>query len=322
MVTSLNMETRSSVAQSRKSGRSRIRLLMTVLTLTVFLIFGAVAFILLFSSQNRLAHKSKDELIQMVCQDASSSANSLMPFVEPLFFKNGTDNAAFQRDLPKILAKELTDGQEAADEALKKIVDDGLLNAKYVLVIHPPEPPITDTTDVVLSSDESLVYHWPVPDDLMEGISGDAQYIYKPNGIPDLGIEKDGVYIIAARYPGLTSGVMNGVIGVTSIEDRVAEIDSFLASEQKSSRLAFALVMLGCLIVVFLITYVILSRLIRKRITKPIDELAVAAADVMEGKLDVDIKVNSGGDFEVLEQAFKEMVDSVHMMIERSTEEE
>lgn len=155
----------------------------------------------------------------------------------------------------------------------------------------------------------------------MEGISGGAQYIYKPDGIPDLGIEKDGVYLIAARYPALTSGVVNGVVGVTSIEDRVAEIDAFLASEQKSSRLVFALVMLGCLIVVFLITYFILSRLIRKRITKPIDELAVAAADVMEGKLDVDIKVNEGGDFEVLEQAFKEMVDSVRMMIERSTDE-
>lgn len=315
-------ESSSKNVSSRKSGRSRIRFLMTVLILAVFLIFGAVAFLLLFGSQNRMASKSKDQLIQMVCQDAASSARSLMPFVEQAFFVNGTDNAAFQRDLPKILAHELTDGQKAADAAIKDMVDQGILNAKYILVIHPPEPPVSTTTEVILSNDESLVYNWTVPDDLIEGIKDGSQYIYEPNGIPDLGIEKDGLFVIAAHYPGLTSGVVNGAVGVTSIEDRVNEIDAFLGTEQRNTRLIFALVMLGCLIIVFLITYVILSRLIRNRITKPIDELAVAAADVMEGKLDVDIKVNKGGDFEVLEQAFKEMVDSVHMMVERSTEEE
>ncbi len=113
-------ESSSKNVKSRKSGRSRIRFLMTVLTLTVFILFGAVAFILLFSSQNRLANKSKDELIQMVCQDTVSSAKSLMPFVEKDFFIGGTDAAAYERELPKILARELTDGQKAADAAMKK----------------------------------------------------------------------------------------------------------------------------------------------------------------------------------------------------------
>jgi methyl-accepting chemotaxis protein len=312
----------ASAIKSRKGGRSRIRVLMTALTLTVFLIFGAVAFIMLFSSQNRLAGKSKDEMIQLVCEDASSSASSLMPFVEKVFFKGGSDEASFQRDLPKIQAKELTEGQKDADAVLKKMVDDGLLNARYILFIHPPEPPVSDTTEVVLSNDESLVYNWRTPDYLVEAIAGDTRYVYRPEGVPDLGIEKEALFIIAARYPGINPSVLSGVVGVTSIEDRVAAIDSFLAGEQRNSRLLFVLVMIGCLLVIFLVTYFILSRLIRRRITNPIDQLTVAAAEIMDGKLDVDIAVHEGGDFEVLERAFKEMAASIRMMIERSMSEE
>src|SRR4030042_2923150 len=304
--------------RSSKGGRSRIRVLITALPLTVVFVFGAVAFILLFSSQNRMANKSKDELIQIVCEDAASSARSLIPFLEPRFFTHGNDEAAFAKDLPKILARELTDGQKAVDADLKKMIDEGLLNAKYILFIHPPEPPISTTTDVLLSTDASLVSSWPVPDALVDAIKDDTQYIYKEEGIPILGMERDGVYIIAARYPGLTSGSISGVVGAASIEDKVSEIEAFLANEQKDSRLIFAIVMLGCLLVVFAITYFILSYLIRNSITKPIDGLADAAADVMDGKLDIDVQVHQGGDFEGLEQAFKEMVNSVRMMIEGS----
>ncbi len=308
--------------KGRRGGRSRIRVLMTVLTLIVFIVFAAVAFVLLLSSQNRLADKSKDEMIQIVCQDASSSAASLTPFVEPLFFKSGQDEAGFARDLPKYLAHQLTDGQKAADAALKDLIAQGLFGASYIMVVMPPMAPISDTPLVMVSSDESLVYNWVVPDDLNQAIQGDASYIYEPDGIPSLGIEKDGLFIIASRISGTLGPEQWGVVAVASIEDRVAAIDAFLAHEQNNSQLIFALVMLGCLIVAFFITYFILSRLIRTRITKPIDDLAVAAEDIMDGKLDVDVEVHEGGDFQVLESAFKEMAESIRMMIERSTGEE
>jgi len=42
----------------------------------------------------------------------------------------------------------------------------------------------------------------------------------------------------------------------------------------------------------------------------------------MEGNLDVDVEVHKGGDFENLERAFKEMVDSIRKYIAKSTGEE
>ena len=313
----MSQESSLNDSRSPKSGRSRIRVLIPALTLAVFLVFGAVAFLLLFGSQNRMASKSKDELIQIVCEENASSARSLIPFLQESYNQAKTDDAAYQRDLQKILAHELTDIQRASDAQLKQLVDEGLMNLKYILVIIPPVAMVTTGAEVLVSNDESLVYNWEVPEELSDAIVGDTQYIYKKGGIPSLGIEKDGLYIIAAR-PGAGTPELVSAVAVTSIEDRVAQIDAFLNTEQKNSRLIFSLVMLGCLLVLFLITFVILSRLIRNRISKPIDDLTEAAADVMDGKLDVNVAVHGGGDFEVLEQAFKEMVGSVRMMIERS----
>jgi hypothetical protein len=42
----------------------------------------------------------------------------------------------------------------------------------------------------------------------------------------------------------------------------------------------------------------------------------------MEGNLDVEIIVREGEDFEGLKRVFKQMVDSIRLMIERSTGEE
>jgi methyl-accepting chemotaxis protein len=308
--------------ENRKASKSRIRVLMTALTLTVFVIFAVVAFVLLLGSQNRLADKSKDEMIQMVCEDASSSAASLIPFVQPMFFKSGADEEGLAKELPKYMARELTDGQKEADAALRDLVNQGIMGTSYIVAIMPPFAPISDKPLVMISSDESLVYNWAVPDDLYQAIQDGTSYIYKPDGIPELGIEKDGLYVIASRigHP-LIEGYW-GIVNVISIEDKVAAIDSFLSNERSNSELLFALVMIGCLIAAFLITFFILSRLIRSRITRPIDELAVAADDIMDGKLDVNIQVHEGGDFQVLESAFKEMAESIRMMIERSTDEE
>jgi len=75
-------------------------------------------------------------------------------------------------------------------------------------------------------------------------------------------------------------------------------------------------------LVVAIISFFVLSYLIRKRITEPIDELAATAEEVMQGDLEVEAKVHEGGEFEGLERAFKEMVDSFRKYIARSVGEE
>jgi len=56
------------------------------------------------------------------------------------------------------------------------------------------------------------------------------------------------------------------------------------------------------------------------RFTEPIDELSAAAERVMEGDLEVEITVREGEEFEGLKRVFRDMVDSIKRMIERSME--
>ena len=70
------------------------------------------------------------------------------------------------------------------------------------------------------------------------------------------------------------------------------------------------------------ISFFVLSYMIRRRITEPVDQLAAAAEQINEGNLDVDIAVHEGGEFEGLERAFKQMVDSWRTYIDKSVGEE
>jgi nitrogen fixation/metabolism regulation signal transduction histidine kinase len=72
--------------------------------------------------------------------------------------------------------------------------------------------------------------------------------------------------------------------------------------------------------VVAIISFFILSLMLRKRITEPIDELAATAEEVMQGNLDVEVAVHEGG--EGLEGAFKEMVEDFRRFIARSMDDQ
>ena len=78
---------------------------------------------------------------------------------------------------------------------------------------------------------------------------------------------------------------------------------------------------LGGILIIALITFLILSYLIRTRITEPIQELSSAAEQVMEGDLDVHITIRSGEEFEQLKRAFQSMVDEWGRLMTRSLQE-
>jgi methyl-accepting chemotaxis protein len=100
------------------------------------------------------------------------------------------------------------------------------------------------------------------------------------------------------------------------------KINAFYDDERSSADLLLWLTVIISILAVAIISFFVLSSLIRKRITEPIDELAAAAEEVMQGNLDVEINVHAGGEFEALERAFKEMVEGFRAFLERSTSEE
>ena len=140
-------------------------------------------------------------------------------------------------------------------------------------------------------------------------------------GIPDFGL--DGEYLITlAPYREKRTGVEMLSVGIKPVQKELAEISEFFNSEKKNINLLMLLVIAGSVIVIILMTFLVLSHLIRRNITEPVEQLAVAAGEIMEGNLDVEIEVHQGGEFEGLEQAFKEMLESLRRMIERSVGEQ
>lgn len=76
------------------------------------------------------------------------------------------------------------------------------------------------------------------------------------------------------------------------------------------------LVVVAALIVIA-ISYLYFSYLIRREITKPIEELEQVATEVMDGNLDVELEVREGEEFENLKRSFMAMVESIRSIIGR-----
>jgi HAMP domain-containing protein len=300
-------------------GRLKIRYLITALVVLVFLIFGVMTLFIFYGSQQRVISESKDQLVQTECENAYTAGESLMPFVSQVAFeKLGNLNV---EDLIAIISGSgITDAQKQIDATLQGFIDNGLLGLQKILVLSPPIPASTEDWILVVANDDSLVGRWTVPRSLIDKINADGNYLYDEAGFPDLGIEKDGLMFIVPYHA--PQGPMGYVVGVKSIQDSVAKIDGFVTHEKRNTTLVFSLAMIGCLLFIIIITLFILGYLIRTRITKPIDDLTATAEKVMEGDLSSDVEVHSGGDFESLEHAFKEMLATIRMILERSTNEE
>lgn len=104
------------------------------------------------------------------------------------------------------------------------------------------------------------------------------------------------------------------------MQEKIDSINAYYNEERRNVSLTLVLSVFLSIIAVVIIIFFLLSYLIRKRITQPIDELSATAEEVMGGQIDVDVKVHEGGEFQGLESVFKEMLDSLRNLITRSTE--
>ena len=105
------------------------------------------------------------------------------------------------------------------------------------------------------------------------------------------------------------------------MHDEIAAINDFYKEDKRTTNLILLLMVIGSILVIALITFFVLSYLIRTRITHPIDELSAAAAQVLEGDLDVHITIRSGEEFEQLKRAFQAMVEEWRKLLNRSLDE-
>ena len=219
-----------------------------------------------------------------------------------------------------LMNKELTEGQRFIIDEMKGMVDSVLFDLKSVSIVMLPSP-LNREAMVIAASDESLIYEWEIPDSVLDVINTGGGYIYREEGFPETGLE--GPYaIIANKGISPTSSTEVGYVFVKPMGDKVAVINAFYDEERSNTDLLLWLAMLISILVVAIIFFFVLSYLIRKRISEPIDELAATAEEVMQGDLEVEVKVHEGGEFEGLERAFKEMAESFREYIARSVGEE
>jgi nitrogen fixation/metabolism regulation signal transduction histidine kinase len=305
----------------KRKGRSRILWEITALLVVVLVASGLVIFFVVRASQGRLIDKSTDKLLASSAEDVSSFYDFIIKEKTPDFIEftltEGTSVIA-----EALAQRRLSESQKYVSEELRKIAEMGLLGVdlNMVIFISYAQFPLPEPL-LFACNDESLIYSWSVPEDVVSAFQQGEPYVYRKNGIPELGLEGE-YLIITKKIEDPELGYVAGYIGIKPMDEEIASINEFYSKESRKTSLTLGLVVGISILAVILISFFILSYLLRKRITEPIEELASSAGEVMDGNLDVDVRVHVGGDFANLERAFKEMLESIRQMIEKSVSEE
>jgi HAMP domain-containing protein len=312
--------------------RSRILIQITALLVVVLIASGLATFFLIRGYQNRLIEKSTDKLIETQVKGVYTAYQYITNLLVPTFVERLGDTSE-EELIDALLNERLTGGQEFVDDELQKMVDDGVLGLETIMVIVPPSILHSETL-ILACNDESLIYTWEVPDYIEDAVEEGDPYIWMENGVPELGLEGEYLIVIADIRGDVLEGRDTGQDQARALADQarilafrpmhqdIAAINDYYNQEKRNLNILLALVILGSIIVVMLIIFFVLSYLIRKRITEPIDELAAAAEEVMQGDLEVDMPVREGEEFAGLKQAFNQMVASLRGLIARSVGEE
>ncbi|MDY6795450.1 MAG: HAMP domain-containing protein [Actinomycetota bacterium] len=302
-----------------RSSRSRILYQITGLIVAVLAVSGLATFLAVRDSQERLIDNSVEKLMETNTENTYSTytyvSTSLTGEMEAMLAE--TDAREFFQAL---MDERIVDTQRYINQELARIVEGGLMDIETVFNL-PQNSQVFPETAVVDCDDESLRYTWEVPDRMEEG----EPYIFMEEGIPEPGL--NGEYLIVLEQVESSPSQRMGMgtastAAVIFMAESIAEIEGFYDQERTRINMVLAGVIGGSIPVVSLISFFILSYLIRRGITEPIDELSDAAERVMEGDLDVEVTVHEGGDFQGLERAFKEMVASFRKMIMRSVSEQ
>lgn len=317
----------------RKRAGSRILLEITALVVILFISAGAVSLLFFRNSQGRLIQESKDKLIEnrgnLMCSTNEYVVN-LQSQIAMLSFPGSTPESMVTDIGAGIAGKTVSPQQEVVNEMLRTLMDNGFWNSTIAFYGIPAYPEAVPEPTIIMSSDNGNMYN-KVPAvlvDLMkmgedENRTGRKRfnarnaYEFFEGGVPELGLE--GEYLVSAyrfSFENTESEIWYFVF--SSMHDELGAIDSYYNTERKNIEITLILVMISTIIALVVITFFVLSYLIRKKITKPIDELEVAAEQVMEGDLDVQVPVREGEEFYGLKTAFNNMVASLRVVMSRA----
>ncbi|MBN2168164.1 MAG: HAMP domain-containing protein [Actinobacteria bacterium] len=325
--------------EKRSSGSRRAgsKILIQIISLIIIICIGSgiISFLIFGSAQNRVIQNSKDKLVEYSGNMMCSTSRYVTSMMTDIFLLEtpGASAQSITNELAAGFSQQIvTPVQKSIDSMLAQLVEDGFNNSNMILYALPPESGAGYRSMIVMSSEEEYIYT-ELPDELRElatmkepenetgqkRVDDWNSYELFKRGIPELGLE--GEYLVSAYvYTPDPSGMDLWFFKFSSVQDELAAIDSFYASERsKINKLLILLLVISTLGTVVIIALV-LGYLIRRNITYPIDELEETAEKVMDGDLDVQVPVKKGEEFEELKTAFNNMLASLRHLINRSLE--
>lgn len=331
----INLNKSGSRPRSKKAG-SRVLIDITVLVLIVFILSGIAMFLFFRKSQSRLVEKSKEKLVEYTVDQIWSTNGyftNLITRITMLSIPGSTPQSIENEIFNGIKQQTVTQPQRIINDMLGLLVENGLFGSKMVFYSIPSQPDVEDKPIIIMSSDADSIYNH-VPSELVslatmskndnteyrKRIDSQNSSMLTRRGIPELGLK--GEYL-ATAYKFTPEGQSMEIwyFDLIPMHEQLAAINSFYDTARRNIDLTLILIMISSIIALVLITYFILSYLIRSRITMPMGELSNTAEKVMEGDIDVVVPVKKGEEFYMLKTTFNDMLSSLRKIILRTSED-
>jgi methyl-accepting chemotaxis protein len=286
----------------------------------LFVAYGLAGFAIFNHWQNGLVGEGTDEMIRGIsayfANESDFIRHTLDPVITEKLVREGMRELSLEEQYALIVNKQFSDYQRFYNQFCADLVERSALGLDAVFVILSGMG-IPGGSTVVVSNDESMIYEWPVPSYLLEAIDDETPYLYLEGGVPELGLEGEHIIFVEVfSYAQLTQAY----VGVKSLRAEVGEMRDFYESERKAVSARYIPTVAVSLVALVLLSLLVLGFLLRRNITRPVEELSEAAGRVMQGDLDVEIAVREGEDLAGLQRAFREMVESLRRLISRSVE--
>ncbi len=307
--------TSNAVSDEYKSSRSSVLYTITGLVVAVFIIFGLVISAVFITSQDTLIDKSKDKIIQTEVDNINSAIEYVVSLLMPVFNQKAQEMSV-QEMLEALTTGKLSEAQKWMNNEMMAMIGQDVMGLEKAVAIMTSSP-MTGSKPIILAANEEALLAWEIPQYILDALDEDQPYLLMEEGIPELGLEGEQL-LVFKKTEDTARGIEAYFVGVTSLQDKVDEINAFYNEEKNRTILYISGVLIISILLIVAITFFVLSYLLRKRITEPINELSAAAEEVLEGNLDVEVPVRKGEELEKLKTVFNEMLKSLREVINMS----
>lgn len=319
----------------KKSRRSTVLLPLTAIIIIVFIFSGAVIVLGFQQSLAKLVEKSKEQIVRSEAQGIAYG-NQYIGGLGIRYYLLSYPDMLSPENLTVVLNslknKEVNKLQVFIADDIKNLIENGFCGLDVIFYVTPPIPGISENPVIYCGNANELV-NQELSEELIElkeigaeektayreRINETSSYMLAEDGFPYLGLK--GEYLVVTFHDASNQSMFFNfwAFDFKPMGEQLAEMDEFYSRETGATVLLIIIVVVISVILVSLITLIVLNYLLKSRITRPVDELAAIAEEVMEGNLDVQILITKGEEFESLKRAFHEMLKTLNDLLGKSS---